>query len=80
MTRISHPSSMFNDKQDRFALQIMITRKFMLGRYTLLIVPTKKLTENRPVTGSSLKNLKFSMDILTFIAIPNKFWKGKGFV
>ena len=26
------------------------------------------------------KKLKLSVDILTFIAIPNEFWKGKGFV
>ena len=26
------------------------------------------------------KKLKFSMDILTFIAIPNELWKGKGSV
>ena len=40
----------------------------------------RALTENSPVSGSSLKKAEFSMDILTFIAIPNEFWKGKGFV
>ena len=35
------------------------------------------LTENSAVNGASLKKkLKFSIGILTFLAISNEFWKG----
>ena len=37
-------------------------------------------TENNPDSGESLKKAEISMGILTFLAIPNEFWKGKGSV
>ena len=46
----------------------------------MLFSSVNALTENSPVSGASLKKLKLSMGILTFLAILNEFWKGKGYV
>ena len=36
------------------------------------------LTEYSPISGASLKKAEIFYGYLTFLAIPNEFWKGKG--